>query len=321
MSQENYLYYLEKAIEKYKNKDYDFALSLLNEAIQENYNVPQLHYWIGKVYAEELTEERLKTAIISFTEAIELKPDYADALFERGKLYLRTGDTDKAIADIEKAIEFGIKDKDVFIHLSQAYMLKGNREKALELLKKISSEEDIDFLINISRVLIETENYEEALSYLKKAKGIDKNDVYVYELMAKAYEGLGEYLKAIEELKAAAFLNPSEDEYFKQIARDFIKQAEIEKEGGNIKKAGKYIALAIDIDYDVPLEERHKKLIKEAINMCLTEGKPKEALSFVDCIERMADVDEEILELKRRAFKELPVKEKIIRLITDIYTK
>jgi len=312
MSQENYLYYLEKAIEKYKNKDYDSALSLLNEAIQENYNVPH----------EELTEERLKTAIISFTEAIDLKPDYADALLERGKLYLRIGDIDSAVADLEEAIKLGVKDKkDVYIYLSQAYMIKENREKALEILKKISSEEDIDFLINISKVLIETGNYEEALSYLKRAKEIDKNNVSVYELMAKAYEGLGDYLNAIEELKAAAFLNPSEDEYFKQIARDFIKQAEIEEERGNIKKAGKYIALAVDVDYDVPLKEKHKKLIKKVINQCLTEGKPKEALSFVDCIERIADVDEDIMELKRRAFKELPVKEKIIRLITDIYTK
>ncbi len=321
MSQDSYLYYLNRAIEKFKNRDYDSALMLLNEALQENYDVPQLHYWIGKIYAEELTEEKLKTAVISFTEAIELKPDYAEALFERGKLYLKMGEVEKAINDLERAIEYGLKDEDIYVHLSKAYMLKGDRKKALEILRETSSKEDNKFLINMSRVLISTKSYDEAISYLEKAKSIDKNDVEIYELLAEAYEGKKEYLKAIEALKSAAFLNPSEEQYFKRIALNFVKQAELENEKGNVKKAGKYISLAVDVDYDVPLNEEHRSLLKNAIDKCLSEGKPKEALSFIDCIERMAQIDEEILELKKKAFKELPLKEKIVRLITDIYTK
>ncbi len=321
MSQENYLYYLEKAITSFKNKDYDTAMSMLDEAMQLNYDVPQLHFWMGKIYAQELTEERLKTAIISFSEAIELKPDYEEALFERGKLYLETEQIDKAIEDLEKVLQLNPSNKEAYVLLAQGYFAKGDKQKALDLLKNISEEENIEFYVQMARVLIGTQNYEEALEYLKKGKEINKNEVSLYELSAKAYEGLQKYIKAVEELEKAAYLNPSEDQYFKQIAVDLLKQAEKEEKEGNIKKSAKYIAMAIDVDYDVPINEKHKQILKKAINTCLLEQKNKEALSFIDCIERIAQYEPELKHLKKKALEGLSLKDKIIRFITDIYTK
>ena len=39
-------------------------------------------------------------AIENYTKAIELKPDYADAYYNRGKAYLRLGERKKAKSDI-----------------------------------------------------------------------------------------------------------------------------------------------------------------------------------------------------------------------------
>ena len=321
MSQESYLYYLEKAIANFKNKDYDTALSLLDEALQDNYDVPQLHYWIGKIYAEELTEERLKTAIISFSEAIDLKNDYTEAYFERGKVYLKLGEVEKAINDFQKVLQLEPNKKEVYTYLAQAYLNKGEKEKALSILKKIANEESLEFYLYIGKILLETGSFKEAIENLEKAKSLDKNNPQIYELLARGYMGTGEYLKAVENFEKAAYLNPSEDIYFKQIAVCFLKEAEKEAEKGNIKRAGKLISMAINVDYDAPITDFHRSVLKEAINSCLLEGKNKEALSFIDCIEQMAKLDEELMELKKKAFKGLSVKDKLIRLITDIYTK
>jgi tetratricopeptide (TPR) repeat protein len=44
-------------------------------------------------------------AIDEYTEAIRLKPDYADAYYNRGNAYVGQGKLDKAIADFAKAEE------------------------------------------------------------------------------------------------------------------------------------------------------------------------------------------------------------------------
>ena len=45
-----------------------------------------------------------EVAIAAFTEAIRLKPDYADAYCKRGIAYGRHRDLDRSIADITEAI-------------------------------------------------------------------------------------------------------------------------------------------------------------------------------------------------------------------------
>ena len=46
-------------------------------------------------------------AIENYTKAIELKPDYADAYYNRGGAYLRLGERKKAKSDIATAKDLG----------------------------------------------------------------------------------------------------------------------------------------------------------------------------------------------------------------------
>lgn len=49
-----------------------------------------------------------KLAVKSYTKAIELKPNYADAYYRRSKAWLHLGETEKAKADMKTASEIGI---------------------------------------------------------------------------------------------------------------------------------------------------------------------------------------------------------------------
>ena len=48
------------------------------------------------------------SAIISYSRAIDLKPDLGEAYFNRGLLYMQLGDKEKGSADLSKAGELGI---------------------------------------------------------------------------------------------------------------------------------------------------------------------------------------------------------------------
>ena len=47
-------------------------------------------------------------AVSAFTEAIEAKPDFGEAYYNRGLVYLRLGNKEKGLADLSKAGELGI---------------------------------------------------------------------------------------------------------------------------------------------------------------------------------------------------------------------
>ena len=50
----------------------------------------------------------LTSAIASLTRAIELKPDFGEAYYNRGYAYLRLGNKQAGLADLSKSGELGI---------------------------------------------------------------------------------------------------------------------------------------------------------------------------------------------------------------------
>ena len=48
------------------------------------------------------------SALSAFTKAIELKPDFGEAYYNRGYVYLKLGNRPSGIADLSKSGELGI---------------------------------------------------------------------------------------------------------------------------------------------------------------------------------------------------------------------
>jgi tetratricopeptide (TPR) repeat protein len=91
-------------IELYRRWDYlDQALAV---ATLGTTNVPaadaaQLWFEVGMTYDAKHAEDQ---AIDAFTRAISSKPDDASAKFQRGQIYFRKGDLDKAKRDLEEVV-------------------------------------------------------------------------------------------------------------------------------------------------------------------------------------------------------------------------
>ena len=71
---------------------------------KHNQELAKKYYNRGIAYSEKGEVER---AVEDYTQAIALKPDYADAYYSRGGAFLRLGEREKAEADLTTARNMG----------------------------------------------------------------------------------------------------------------------------------------------------------------------------------------------------------------------
>ncbi|MBI3397706.1 MAG: tetratricopeptide repeat protein [Deltaproteobacteria bacterium] len=118
----------------YANKKlYDEAIRHFKMAIRNGSGLQEVHHYnLALAYQDKGVIEE---AVFEFTEAIKLKPDYADARYRLGILYKDMGMTEKAEAELKKAVEY-VPDRDTFRNsLGNIYLLQKRYSLALEEYK------------------------------------------------------------------------------------------------------------------------------------------------------------------------------------------
>ncbi len=88
-----------------------------------------LGFFLGKF-------NRLDEALKAFDKAIELKPDYADAWYNKGIVLSKLNRLDEALKAFDKAIELKPDYADAWYNKACAYSIKKDKEKALINLYK-----------------------------------------------------------------------------------------------------------------------------------------------------------------------------------------
>jgi tetratricopeptide (TPR) repeat protein len=137
--------YVDRAVQEMEKKGYDKALSDLNKATQLNSNNSEAYYTRCSLYnILELYEQ----AVTDCTRAIESPPrtgtilgagdqtlasdqTRADYFYERGRVYVRTKDYDRAVADFTESIALYPKDDSYFLMRANAYYLKADYNNAI----------------------------------------------------------------------------------------------------------------------------------------------------------------------------------------------
>jgi len=148
-------YYLAK-------KQNDEALNYLNKAIEQDPNNPTYYYARGNLY--DLTLKKMDLADADYKKAIELKPDFYDALYSLGAMYYNKGveilkeadkieDNDKyqkmknkamelfkkALKPLEKANELNPDDVNPLISLKAIYYRLGELDKYEKIKKELEA--------------------------------------------------------------------------------------------------------------------------------------------------------------------------------------
>lgn len=132
-----------KALVKFKQKDYDGALALYQEALAakpDDYELLNAAAWtqapLGKL------EEALKNA----DKSLEQKHDAVDVLDTRGTVYLLMENYEKALEDLDRAIKVKPKSSAAYFHRAAVYMKQGELEKCdsdLRAARELKYEPDV----------------------------------------------------------------------------------------------------------------------------------------------------------------------------------
>ncbi|SNZ07829.1 Tetratricopeptide repeat-containing protein [Persephonella hydrogeniphila] len=327
---------IEKAKLAFESENYEMAQVHLDEALLQSPDVPEVYFWRGKVATTDLNDEIIETAIGDFTQAIELKPDYWEAYFERGKVFLYFGRFEEAEEDFKKVIQLNPSFKDVYSYLAQIEIQRGNDQKAMEYLNEVSSGGDYKYYYNLGKIFLNAKNYDAAIENFTKALEDNKYLVDGYYLRSKAYEAIGKYKEALEDLKKAATLTPEEKKFFTDMAKVYFKKAMKAADEGDIRKSADLFVEGLKINYNLKIEPEYEKILEEAAKDAMEKGEYQQAVLYLEFAERVVDnrcVDEqlpfeecykrkqEINALMKQAEKGLPLKERILKKLNDIYAK
>jgi tetratricopeptide (TPR) repeat protein len=98
--------YNARGLAYYRKRDYEQAIKDCTEAIAHADRLPDIRAIAynnrGNAYVDK---GNLDQAIADYDQAIQLRPDYANAYYGRGFAYKQTGEKEKAIADFKKFLE------------------------------------------------------------------------------------------------------------------------------------------------------------------------------------------------------------------------
>jgi tetratricopeptide (TPR) repeat protein len=184
-------------------------------------------------------------AIASYKEALEIKPDYAEAHNDLGGAYLRKGLHDEALAAFKQAIEVS-KDPRVramaHYNLGTIYVIKGLYKESITSFKKALeirpnyAEASHDLGFAYTRIGLN----DEAITAFKQA--IEASDDS--EVSAKAYYNLGLiyantklYDEAIDPLEKSVRLQPNDPDTYSILGNCYMGKELYEKAIGAYQRA------------------------------------------------------------------------------------
>ncbi len=205
---------LSKENEKLKRALEDGAIAKKHDAKAEAKNIKEYENTIKGLEAVEWLERGFKNAFYAnwkealdaYTNAINLKPDYAIAYMRRGMVYSRFLDNyQQAIKDFTKAIEHKPDFAEAYFYRCSVHSDLGNYKQSIkDCTKAIELKPDFSGAYNNRGYAYVGLGYQEAIKDYDKAVELDPKDVSAYFSRGIAYDELGDHQRAVNDFKTAA---------------------------------------------------------------------------------------------------------------------
>lgn len=150
-------------------------------------------------------------AIEHYTKAIRVKPDFAEAYYNRGIAYSDKGDCDSAIADYTKAIELNPGDAAAYSNRGWVYGNAGDYEKALaDFTKAIQLNPNYaKAYYNCGWTYEKKGDYDRTIANYTKAIKLNPDFANAYSARGNAHQKKSNYDRAIADFTKAIELSPN----------------------------------------------------------------------------------------------------------------
>ena len=146
-----------------------------------------------------------KGAIRLYNEALKLKPDYAEAYYNRGIAYSVSFQNKRAIQDFNKAIQLNPNYAEAYNNRGWSYDMLGQHERGIQDLDKAIqlNPNYADAYYNRGVVYFRIGNYQQGIADATKVIQINPDYIPAYELRGFSYQQLGEETKGKADLAKA----------------------------------------------------------------------------------------------------------------------
>jgi tetratricopeptide (TPR) repeat protein len=209
------------------------------------YQVPAFVYYNRALNFVE--RQQFESALAQMDTAIILKPEFAQFHYAKGQIYEIMGQESAAIKAYETAIHHRTLFPDALKGLGRLYMHTGNFERAVQALKNLTESQPDSLLFELlladayvfaDKPLLALER----IHYFEKSGG---NSVETYRLRGMASLGLNDYQPAIQNLE---FYIEQKPESFN--AQKYLGMANID--GGRFERGISHLNKALSIQPDDP---------------------------------------------------------------------
>jgi len=184
------------------------ALGAANQGQRLNDEAPEIHVSLGGVY---LATGKTAEAVAEIQRALELAPNSDDGYRKLGGAYRDAGRQTEAIRALQKAVEINPYYWFNYNQLGVAYVQAGTYDKALEAFRKVTELEPdrASGYGNIGVVYYRQGKWDQSIPAFQKAIELSPTFRY-YSNLGVAYFYLGKYAEAAGMFQKAVDMNPSE---------------------------------------------------------------------------------------------------------------
>lgn len=189
-------------------------------------NLASAYYNRGITFSENKEHDE---AILEYTRAVEINPNFGEAYDNRGNTYTEKGELDSAISDYTKAIEIDPIDSGAYLNRGNCYLKEGKYEQAFSDYTNALNirPEFADAFFGRGTIHLRKEEYNSAISDYTNAITLKPSLAGAYLGRGDRYANEGKIEKAIEDYNKFIEIHPEmELAYFKR--------------GNNYGKTGEY---------------------------------------------------------------------------------
>jgi len=217
-----------------------------------------------------LEENQGAEAIFRYQTLVKLSPGKKEFKIGLAKAYLVEGNNEKGIALLKKEISNFPDDPDLQYALGLIYLSNGNYQEAKICYENAlkTNPSDSFLYLGLGDISLAQNEPEEAIMAYRQAIKLNHKMFHGYYKLAKLYVGQNKLELAIEELKKAVVNNPAHLESHLALGDAYMKLGMLEKASVEYAVAAKILPECFDAKLGLALLATKSGQIDKAIQLC-----------------------------------------------------
>ncbi|HGJ65898.1 TPA: tetratricopeptide repeat protein, partial [bacterium] len=218
-------------INKYKsNGIINIPIDIYSKAVEKNQNNAIVYYVLGYAYLADGSAKSLELAEKNLNKALELNPQFVDALTALGDYYLKTGNEELAVEKWQNARRINERFAPVYLSFARYYRSKKQYTKAEQEYEDAilwTSAGRAEAYMEFGTMYIETNDLTKAEEMLLKARGENPRSSAIHYKLGQLYAIKGDRDSAIRSYRSGRKFDPNDSKSAYELAYIFLEKNDL----------------------------------------------------------------------------------------------